>query len=121
LAFQGILQHAVANEQEPGLRLLGHYLAGCLDNVSMSLEMKQASDLGDDDVVALIPKIAPHALALASRCEKRLDLHAAIDGREFFSRSNAGLDQQIGHRVGHADHRVTAPGRPSLTAAKKLS
>ena len=57
--------------------------------------------------------------ALVMGVEERFDIHTAVNGRELVGRSDAGGDQTLGHRVGHANQVVAAPGGVLFAAAKK--
>ena len=46
--------------------------------------------------------------------EKRVGVHAAVNGQELLGPSDAGGERLLGHRVADADDRVTPPGRPPL-------
>ena len=48
------------------------------------------------------------------RIEKRVGVHAAVDGQELLGPADAGGERLLGHRVADADDRVAPPGRPAL-------
>ena len=85
----------------------------------MALELEQPGDLADHHVFRPIAQLVADALAMFARSQKRLDLHAAVDGGELFPRGDAGRDHQIGHGVGHADDGVAAPRGPAFAGLEK--
>ena len=111
-------QQAVAHQQKADVLLRGDDLFGRAHHELVALEVKQASYLADDHVLWAVAQLPAHLLAMLIRLEKRLDFHAAVDRGELFARGDAGRDEQIGHRVGHAHQRVTAAGGVAFAPAQ---
>jgi hypothetical protein len=81
--------------------------------------MKQSSDLADDDLIVLKAKpLADGGAVQLVGVQQRPDIHAAIDRGELFARSDARIDQQIGHRIGDGDQMIAPPRGPAFTKAK---
>lgn len=114
VALELAAQEAVANEQELGIRVsLDDGRCGS-DDVLLAFEVKQASDLADDDVVGLQAEFLSHDVSWSRRRQKRFDFHAAVDRHEFLARCDAGGDVLVGHGVAHADEFVAATSGPFL-------
>jgi hypothetical protein len=91
------------------------------NQIVMAFEVKESSDLTDDNVLFLKPVTVSQLGTTLSRIQKRFYIHAAIDGCELFSRRSARGDHQIGHRIGDGNHVVATLRGPAFTAAKEGS
>ena len=108
----------VADEQKPHVGLDDNDPLRRPHDVRVAFEMKQPGDLSDDHVLVAIAELAAHRRPLFVGVQERLDLHAAVDGRELFTLGDAGVDEQIGHRFGHAHQRMAAPRGVAFAGAK---
>src|SRR5436190_23596689 len=85
----------------------------------MPFEMKQPGDFADDHVLRLVAQVCADGLAMLIGVQERLNVHPAIDRREFFARRNASLDHEIGHGVRHANQGMAMAGRVPFAPPKE--
>ena len=116
-----ITEDSVADQQELHMRVGCDDAAGGGDQVVVTFEVEQPSDLSDDDVVVDKAESPTDGVAVFVRVQERFDVHAAGDRRELLSRGHSRGDQLVGHRVGDADHPVATPGGPTFTPSKELA
>src|SRR5688500_13822454 len=87
----------------------------------MPLQVKEAGNLADDNVLWRISKLLPNTFARFVGVQERFHVHAAVDRGEFLAWGDAALHHQFRHGVGHADDGMATAGGVPLAPAEERS
>ena len=98
--------------------LITNHVFSCLDQVTMTFQVKQAGDFSDDDMFFLKAESVPQYLSLLIGLEERIDFHATVNRMEFFCRCDPVGEQLFCHGVSNADQGVTFPGCVAFATAE---
>ncbi len=111
---QAVAEDAVADPDEPdlGVRLQDGGRNG--HDVTMSLEIEEAGDRCEGDLVIGQPQLAANLFAGTTGVQEGVGVHAAVDGEELLALSNPRRERLLGHGVANGNDCVTAPCGPAF-------
>jgi hypothetical protein len=93
LPLQRLSEYSIADQQKSHVRELLDDALCRPDQELVSLQGKQSGDLPDDDLIVGKPELRSHLLAVLVGVQERVDIHAAIDGRELLAPRHTGVNQ----------------------------
>ncbi len=108
-------------KQKTYLRTTSDHFFSALENELMPLQLKESSNLPDNDVVFGDVQCLSHFTTMKVCVHERLNLHAAIDSSEPIPRSHTRLNHQVRHCIGNTNKTVTSLCSPALTRFVKVS
>src|SRR5262249_5521769 len=109
---QAVAENPVSNPDELDFGVAGQHDSGNRDDVIVPLEFEQARDRRERDVVVRQPQLAPNLIALASRIQKRVRVHTAVDRHELLGPPDTGGERLSRHGIAYADDGVSSAGGP---------